>query len=58
LYDILNADKIVLTPSAVDYLNGRYGENYQDDDGDYDEEEEDEDDNVEEEVVENVEEGK
>ncbi|PNY13138.1 50S ribosomal protein chloroplastic-like [Trifolium pratense] len=62
LYDILNADKIVLTPSAVDYLNGRYGENYQDDDDDEeededDEEDEEEDDNVEEEV-EDGEEGK
>ncbi|KAK7277168.1 hypothetical protein RIF29_18319 [Crotalaria pallida] len=25
LYDILNADKLVLTPGAVDYLNERYG---------------------------------
>jgi ribosomal protein L4 len=26
LYDVLNADKIVFTPGAVDYLNGRYGD--------------------------------
>ena len=38
LYDVLNADKIVITPGAVDYLNGRYGDSEQDDDGDYDEE--------------------
>ena len=38
LYDVLNADKIVLTPDAVDYLNGRYGDSEQDDEGDYDEE--------------------
>lgn len=38
LYDVLNADKIVLTPDAVDYLNGRYGDSEQDDDGDYVEE--------------------
>lgn len=25
LFDILNADKVVLTPAAVDYLNERYG---------------------------------
>ncbi|KAF5470459.1 hypothetical protein F2P56_010973 [Juglans regia] len=25
LYDILNSDKLVLTPAAVDYLNSRYG---------------------------------
>lgn len=46
LYDILNADKLVLTPGAVDYLNQRYGVNYQndEDDDDDDEEEEEEDD--------------
>ncbi|KAG6629108.1 hypothetical protein I3843_14G062300 [Carya illinoinensis] len=27
LYDILNSDKLVLTPAAVDYLNSRYGVN-------------------------------
>ncbi|CAL5195279.1 unnamed protein product [Lathyrus oleraceus] len=52
LYDILNADKIVLTPGAVDYLNGRYGFSDQDD-GDYDEEEAD----IVEEVVEDGQEG-
>nr|AFN53661.1 50S ribosomal protein [Linum usitatissimum] len=34
LFDILNSDKLVLTPDTVDFLNGRYGE------GDYFEEEE------------------
>lgn len=46
LYDVLNADKIVLTPDAVDYLNGRYGDGEpddDDDDGDYVEQEEVED---------------
>ncbi|XP_061374289.1 large ribosomal subunit protein uL4c [Gastrolobium bilobum] len=49
LYDILNADKLVLTPAAVDYLNERYGINYQSDDDDDDVEEEEgeeEDENV------------
>ena len=40
LFDVLNADKLVLTPAAVDYLNERYGVDYQGDDED-DEEEED-----------------
>lgn len=40
LYDILNADKVVLTPGAVDYLNKRYGVDYQGDDDDEDDEEE------------------
>lgn len=40
LFDILNADKIVLTPAAVDYLNNRYGDSYQDDDDYVDGEEE------------------
>ncbi|KAI9109347.1 hypothetical protein K1719_019691 [Acacia pycnantha] len=40
LYDILNADKLVLTPSAVDYLNARYGIDYV---GDTEDEDEDED---------------
>lgn len=44
LYDILNADKLVLTPGAVDYLNQRYGVNYQDDEDDDDDDEEEEDD--------------
>nr|KYP74458.1 hypothetical protein KK1_007140 [Cajanus cajan] len=39
LYDILNADKLVLTPEALDYLNQRYGVDYQGSD-DEDEEEE------------------
>lgn len=47
LYDILNADKVVLTPAAVDYLNQRYGINYQ---GDDDEGEDDVEDDVEDEV--------
>lgn len=29
LFDILNSDKLVLTPDAVDYLNGRYGVDYE-----------------------------
>jgi len=28
LYDILDADKLVLTQGAVDYLNQRYGADY------------------------------
>ncbi|XWS53029.1 hypothetical protein CRYUN_Cryun11dG0122900 [Craigia yunnanensis] len=42
LFDILNCDNMVLTPDAVDYLNGRYGEDYEDDTEDDDEEEEEE----------------
>ncbi|MED6187578.1 60S ribosomal protein L4 [Stylosanthes scabra] len=42
LFDILNADKVVLTPATVDYLNQRYGVNYQGDDDDEEEEEEEE----------------
>ena len=38
LFDILNADKLVLTPAAVEYLNARYGVN----NSAYDEEEEEE----------------
>ncbi|KAK7844106.1 50s ribosomal protein l4 [Quercus suber] len=38
LFDILNADKLVLTPAAVEYLNARYGVN----NGAYDDEEEEE----------------
>lgn len=34
LFDILNADKLVLTPAAVEYLNERYGVDFED----YDEE--------------------
>ncbi|TKY68915.1 50S ribosomal protein L4 [Spatholobus suberectus] len=40
LYDILNADKLVLTPGAVDYLNRRYGVDYQGSDDEDEEEEE------------------
>ncbi|ESW06442.1 hypothetical protein PHAVU_010G048100 [Phaseolus vulgaris] len=43
LYDILDADKLVLTQGAVDYLNQRYGVDYLGSD-DEDEEEEEEDD--------------
>ncbi|GMN23830.1 hypothetical protein TIFTF001_000282 [Ficus carica] len=32
LFDILNADKLVLTPAAVEYLNERYGVDFEDDD--------------------------
>ncbi|GAV74468.1 Ribosomal_L4 domain-containing protein [Cephalotus follicularis] len=41
LFDILNSDKLVLTPAAVDYLNGRYGVDVEivDDDDDDEEEE-------------------
>lgn len=42
LYDILNADKLVLTPEAVNFLNARYGVDYEGDseeDGDGDGEE-------------------
>ncbi|KAL2325396.1 hypothetical protein Fmac_024454 [Flemingia macrophylla] len=42
LYDILNADKLVLTPGALDYLNQRYGVDYQGSDDEDEEEEEDE----------------
>ncbi|XP_057451325.1 50S ribosomal protein L4, chloroplastic [Lotus japonicus] len=37
LYDILNADKLVLTPGAVEFLNQRYGVNNQDNDDEEDE---------------------
>lgn len=38
LFDILNADKVVLTPAAVDYLNERYGvDGYEGDEDDYEE---------------------
>jgi len=34
LFDILNADKVVLTRAAVDYLNERYGvDEYEEDEG-------------------------
>ncbi|KAE8673682.1 50S ribosomal protein L4 [Hibiscus syriacus] len=29
LFDILNCDNLVLTPDTVEYLNGRYGEEYE-----------------------------
>ncbi|XP_019450027.1 PREDICTED: 50S ribosomal protein L4, chloroplastic isoform X2 [Lupinus angustifolius] len=44
LYDILNADKLILTQGAVDYLNDRYGISYADEDDNDDEEEEEEED--------------
>ncbi|XP_021802236.1 50S ribosomal protein L4, chloroplastic-like, partial [Prunus avium] len=34
LFDILNADKLILTPEIVDYLNAIYGLNYEGDDED------------------------
>lgn len=43
LFDILNSDKLVLTQSAVDYLNSMYGLDYEgetEDDNEEDEEEE------------------
>lgn len=43
LYDILNAEKVVLTPGAVDYLNERYGIDYVGNDEEEEEEEEYED---------------
>lgn len=39
LFDILNSDKLVLTPATVDYLNGRYGVNVEIEDDDDEEEE-------------------
>ncbi|XP_023532270.1 50S ribosomal protein L4, chloroplastic-like [Cucurbita pepo subsp. pepo] len=42
LFDILNSDKLVLTPAAVDYLNERYGINYEEGIEDEEEEEEEE----------------
>ncbi|EEF36718.1 50S ribosomal protein L4, chloroplastic [Ricinus communis] len=39
LFDILNSDKLVLTPDAVDYLNGRYGVDVDIDNEDDEEEE-------------------
>ncbi|KAB2068074.1 hypothetical protein ES319_A08G006100v1 [Gossypium barbadense] len=43
LFDILNCDNLVLTPDIVDYLNGRYGEDYEGDTEDDNEEYEEED---------------
>ena len=40
LFDILNADKLILTPETVDYLNGRYGVDFEGESEDEDEEEE------------------
>ncbi|XP_065879033.1 large ribosomal subunit protein uL4c [Euphorbia lathyris] len=34
MFDILNSDKLVLTPDAVDFLNGRYGVDSEEQDGD------------------------
>ncbi|KDP46526.1 hypothetical protein JCGZ_08498 [Jatropha curcas] len=39
LFDILNSDKLVLTPDAVDFLNGRYGVDVEIESGDDEEEE-------------------
>lgn len=39
LFDILDAETLVLTPSAVDFLNGRYGVEYEGEDEDEDEDE-------------------
>lgn len=47
LFDILNSDKLVFTPAAVDYLNERYGvesgEYSEDDEGEFDDDEGEED---------------
>ncbi|KAJ0084088.1 hypothetical protein Patl1_31144 [Pistacia atlantica] len=40
LFDILDAETLVLTPSAVDFLNGRYGVEYEGEDEDEGEENE------------------
>lgn len=40
LFDILNSDKLVLTPAAVNYLNERYGVNFEEEIEDEEEEEE------------------
>ncbi|GMJ00806.1 plastid ribosomal protein L4, ribosomal protein L4, EMBRYO DEFECTIVE 2784 [Hibiscus trionum] len=45
LFDILNCDNLVLTPDTVDYLNGRYGEEYEGETEDDEEEEGAEDQN-------------
>ncbi|KAF5727341.1 50S ribosomal protein L4 chloroplastic [Tripterygium wilfordii] len=39
LFDILDAEKLVLTPETVDYLNGRYGVNANEEDEEGEEEE-------------------
>ncbi|OMO90490.1 Ribosomal protein L4/L1e [Corchorus olitorius] len=46
LFDILNCDNLVLTPDAVDFLNGRYGEDYEGDTEEDDEEEEEDEEEV------------
>lgn len=46
LFDILNSDKLVLTPDTVDYLNGRYGVDFEvetDEDDEEDDQDETED---------------
>ncbi|KAL6203369.1 hypothetical protein ACLB2K_027069 [Fragaria x ananassa] len=40
LFDILNADKLILTPETVDYLNGRYGVDFEGETEDDEDEEE------------------
>ncbi|KAK9279496.1 hypothetical protein L1049_013175 [Liquidambar formosana] len=42
MFDILNSDKLVLTKAAVEYLNGRYGVDFEGEDEDEDEGEEEE----------------
>ncbi|KAB2607053.1 50S ribosomal protein L4 [Pyrus ussuriensis x Pyrus communis] len=42
LFDILNADKLIMTPEIVDYLNARYGVDYDGETEDEEEEEEEE----------------
>ncbi|KAE8697024.1 50S ribosomal protein L4 [Hibiscus syriacus] len=42
LFDILNCNNLVLTPDTVEYLNGRYGEEYEGETEDEEEEEEEE----------------
>lgn len=39
LFDVLNADKVVLTRDTVDYLNSRYGVDYDLEEGEEEEEE-------------------
>lgn len=40
LFDILDSEKLVLTKGAVEFLNQRYGEHYDEDDEEEDEDEE------------------
>lgn len=58
LYDILDADKLVLTQGAVDYLNQRYGGDHEGSDDEDEEEEEEGYEEGEEEGVVDGEEGK